>query len=346
MSQAQKNRVTHIGIIAVFAITMLSMSSDDLFKYGYSQTDEEIVSNENNSKLAATLVLQINHTTSFDKIYTITFSKVIQDSRCPADAICIRGGDATIQVDITSGDDKREFQLTLDAAESDTMKSFDGYVMKIVSLEPYPLSSIPTKVSDYVAKISISRDNISPRQQIEDGVLPSKVKCYDGLVLLQNTSRNTAGCVTETTAQKLVERGWGTRPVNDFKSPKQAANPASTYCFENGGKIQVKEVNGMVQSICVFPDGSECEQMEYYEGKCTPNNPKPTSFDFQKFIKESSDIETIFSNFGEPSADIGSGIHIYVYDLKDDSQVWIGYADKILYVYHADSEGNIISKML
>ncbi|MGY5148393.1 MAG: hypothetical protein ACW9W4_10385 [Candidatus Nitrosopumilus sp. bin_7KS] len=40
--------------------------------------------------------------------------------------------------------------------------------------------------------------------------------------------------------------------------------------------------------------------------------------------------------------DIGSGIHIYVYELNDSSKIWIGYADKIMYVEHVDSDGNIL----
>ena len=450
MSQAQ-NKITPIGIMAILAITILSVSHDDIFKQSYSQTDEEtqaikiakefvtsgptysfdgidgtinvgpvkmlksyppqyivdisfdsshagygdrtdkilaqvitpheisvrVVNNTvmsavidgvwdelnqkmldeqdqdssngqiPNKRLSATLVLQINRTVSFEDKYTVTFSKVIQDSRCPADAICIRGGDATIQVELESSESgKREFQLTLDAGYHDSIKEFDGYLMKIVSLEPYPLSSVPTNPSDYVATISISSGYVSPREQIENGVSPMYVTCSDGLVLMQKLSGNSVGCVSPSTAQKLAERGWGTITVNDFKSSKQAVNPASTYCFEKGGKIQTKEVKGEVESICVLPDGSECEQWEYYEGNCPPTNPRLTVMDFQRLVKESADIETIFSIAGEPDTDIGSGIHIYVYNLDDETQIWIGYTDKILYVNHVDSNGNIISKLL
>ena len=72
----------------------------------------------------------------------------------------------------------------------------------------------------------------------------------------------------------------------------------------------------------------------------------PTLDDFRNTLNESQDIETIFFKFGDPHDDIGSGIHIYVYELNDYTQIWIGYTDNILYVYHVDSDGNILEQLL
>ena len=72
----------------------------------------------------------------------------------------------------------------------------------------------------------------------------------------------------------------------------------------------------------------------------------PTLDEFQNIISEPFDIDTIFSKFGEPHRDIGSGIHIYVYDLNDSTQIWIGYTDHILYVQHVDSDRNILEQLL
>ncbi len=71
----------------------------------------------------------------------------------------------------------------------------------------------------------------------------------------------------------------------------------------------------------------------------------PTLDDFKNTLNESQDIETIFFKFGEPHADIGSGIHIYVYELNDSTQIWIGYIDRILYVQHVDSDGNKLERL-
>ncbi|MBN2006528.1 MAG: DUF333 domain-containing protein [Anaerolineae bacterium] len=51
------------------------------------------------------------------------------------------------------------------------------------------------------------------------------------------------------------------------------ANPASTYCAQNGGKLELRsEPTGAVTGICVFPDGSECEEWAYSRGECKPGD--------------------------------------------------------------------------
>jgi hypothetical protein len=46
--------------------------------------------------------------------------------------------------------------------------------------------------------------------------------------------------------------------------------------------------------------------------------------------------------FGEPDFDKGSGIHIYVYKLRDNTEVWIGYNDHIVYARHLDSNQQLL----
>lgn len=50
-------------------------------------------------------------------------------------------------------------------------------------------------------------------------------------------------------------------------------NPASVYCEEHGGKLEFRQdAAGGVAGICVFPDGSECEEWAYYRGECQPGS--------------------------------------------------------------------------
>lgn len=50
----------------------------------------------------------------------------------------------------------------------------------------------------------------------------------------------------------------------------ELANPASVFCEENGGTLEIRdEAEGQV-GYCVFPDGSECEEWAYYRGECAP----------------------------------------------------------------------------
>ncbi|MFA6918773.1 MAG: DUF333 domain-containing protein [Patescibacteria group bacterium] len=51
-------------------------------------------------------------------------------------------------------------------------------------------------------------------------------------------------------------------------STTQMANPASVYCKDNGGKLEIRnEENGQV-GYCKFNDGSQCEEWAFMRGEC------------------------------------------------------------------------------
>ncbi|MDH7594172.1 MAG: DUF333 domain-containing protein [Methanomicrobiales archaeon] len=48
-------------------------------------------------------------------------------------------------------------------------------------------------------------------------------------------------------------------------------NPASVHCVEQGGRVEIrKDEKGGEYGMCIFPDGSECEEWEFYRGGCKP----------------------------------------------------------------------------
>lgn len=48
------------------------------------------------------------------------------------------------------------------------------------------------------------------------------------------------------------------------------ANPASVYCEENEGTLEIREnADGSQTGYCKFDDGSECEEWAYMRGECT-----------------------------------------------------------------------------
>ncbi len=61
------------------------------------------------------------------------------------------------------------------------------------------------------------------------------------------------------------------------QSPLDMANPASVYCEQQGGKIEMqRDPQGGEFGVCVFPDGSRCEEWAYLRGECTPGGqPEP-----------------------------------------------------------------------
>jgi len=49
------------------------------------------------------------------------------------------------------------------------------------------------------------------------------------------------------------------------------ANPASVYCEENGGTLEIETAEDGSQGwICLFDDGSYCEEWSYYRQECKP----------------------------------------------------------------------------
>jgi len=48
-------------------------------------------------------------------------------------------------------------------------------------------------------------------------------------------------------------------------------NPASVYCEQNGNTLEIHTADDGSQSgICVFPDGSTCDEWAYFRGECSP----------------------------------------------------------------------------
>ena len=48
-------------------------------------------------------------------------------------------------------------------------------------------------------------------------------------------------------------------------------NPASVYCEQQGNKHEIQMASDGSQSgICIFPDGSTCDEWAYYRGECGP----------------------------------------------------------------------------
>jgi putative hemolysin len=47
------------------------------------------------------------------------------------------------------------------------------------------------------------------------------------------------------------------------------ANPASVYCINQSGKLDIRsDEQGNQYGVCVFDDGSECEEWKYFRGEC------------------------------------------------------------------------------
>lgn len=50
------------------------------------------------------------------------------------------------------------------------------------------------------------------------------------------------------------------------------ANPASVNCVENGGTLDLRTNDLGAYGVCIFPDGSQCEEWAFFSGRCVKGN--------------------------------------------------------------------------
>ncbi len=66
-------------------------------------------------------------------------------------------------------------------------------------------------------------------------------------------------------------------PISTNLPQLNLPNPASAYCTQNGNKLEiVTGADGSQYGVCIFPDGSTCDEWAYYRGECNPATPAVT----------------------------------------------------------------------
>lgn len=85
---------------------------------------------------------------------TITFDRVISDSRCPMDALCVWAGDAVVAVSLSQAPEPvAQRELHVDPRQSTA--SYRDYSIKLVALAPYPRSDRQIEADQYVATLTV-----------------------------------------------------------------------------------------------------------------------------------------------------------------------------------------------
>ena len=84
----------------------------------------------------------------------VRFVGVFGDSRCPADAFCIQGGDALVRIEVSSGGGGAQ---TYDLHTGDMRPVMhDGFTIALVNLAPYPFSSRTIRPDEYRATLRVT----------------------------------------------------------------------------------------------------------------------------------------------------------------------------------------------
>jgi putative hemolysin len=67
--------------------------------------------------------------------------------------------------------------------------------------------------------------------------------------------------------------GLGISSACAATSPAGLPNPASVFCEQNGGRLEIRTgADGGQSGACVFPDGSECDEWADFRGECKPGD--------------------------------------------------------------------------
>ena len=159
---------------------------------------------DNTIQLGVPFHIQFNQTATMQdlqlKITNLT------DSRCASDVTCIWQGQAKILIDINKNNQNLgNFSLILNDKNLES-RSFDHYSIHLIEVNPYPISTKKTQLSDYDITLKLSL--LSPLKQLKSGISPGQFSCMPGLTLVIKSEDNSPACVKSATIPKLVARGW------------------------------------------------------------------------------------------------------------------------------------------
>ena len=99
--------------------------------------------------------LKVGETAFLPDSTRLKFDRLLTESRCPLDAICVSAGDASILVSFISRDGTgaaRELHTQPDGSQI----QYGAYTIALTELQPYPRSTEELKPADYVATFVVS----------------------------------------------------------------------------------------------------------------------------------------------------------------------------------------------
>jgi len=159
----------------------------------------------------------------------------IEDSRCPADVLCVWQGEAKISINVIK-DSQDLGNFVMSTLEEKSTQRFNNFTIKLVEVQPYPYSNKEIMLSDYVITLVVSDTNtaVSPLKQYLDGVQIDKIVCSADLQLIMKKTDGKPACVKPDSVAKLIERGWAVHVLPEYVKDE----PKNSDIFELG-KYQI-----------------------------------------------------------------------------------------------------------
>ena len=203
---------------------------------------------------------QTAHLTSAD--LDLSFVDVIEDSRCPSDVQCIWAGQVSVSVELkiaSSGENLGRFGMTMiGSAEPGTSNdyhlSIGVYLVELVNVMPYPVSTQVIEPSEYVITLIVSKaeDALAPSNPVvldALGRILSDVRTGETVTLatwIFNAADELMSCIVIIEARSLNESG-----ITHFLDFSQITLPANSLVNATAGTSWTAERAGNYQ-IRVF----------------------------------------------------------------------------------------------
>ena len=130
---------------------------------GCSESDKSPTTNDDSSlpTLDKQFDLKVGQTiTVKSENIAVNFLEVPGDSRCPSDVVCIWAGQVSVVVNVTkNGENLGDVTLTLGFSNPDlSVKNVGGYYIKVIAVNPYPVSTHKIEQSEYIATLVVSKN--------------------------------------------------------------------------------------------------------------------------------------------------------------------------------------------
>jgi len=130
----------------VFALLILSCNSSPTAPAG------------SGADTGGTVVVQFGNSAQVNSDLRVSFTKVVEDSRCPASVTCVWQGNGAIRLDITTGGGSQSATLnTAGGATFPQEASVAGYAFTLVALDPQRQTPDPIPMQQYRATIRVTR---------------------------------------------------------------------------------------------------------------------------------------------------------------------------------------------
>lgn len=146
----------------------------------------------------------------------------VEDSRCPADVLCVWQGEAKISINVIK-DSQDLGNFVMSTLEEKTTQRFDSFTIKLIEVQPYPYSNKEIMLSDYVVTLVVSNTHTvaSPLKQYLDGIPIDKIVCSSDLQLIMKKTDGKPACVKPDNVGKLIARGWAIHVLPEYVKDEQ-----------------------------------------------------------------------------------------------------------------------------